>query len=44
MNLTNGAFAMLVPFLYFAIYRARQAQAITALGRLHHSTHLHSAV
>jgi hypothetical protein len=40
LNLTTFAVIPLVPILYGAIYRARRAQAITALGRLHHSVHL----
>ena len=41
--LTGGAFILLVPVLYGAIYRARRAHALTALGRLHHSAHLYCA-
>jgi hypothetical protein len=42
--LTTLSFTVLVPVLYGAIYRARRAQALTALGRLHHSAHLYCAV
>jgi hypothetical protein len=35
LNLTSLAFMLLVPVLYGAIYWARRAQALTALGRLH---------
>jgi hypothetical protein len=34
--LTTLSFIVLVPVLYGAIYRARRAHALTALGRLHH--------
>ena len=32
INLTNWAFAFLVPFLYGAIYKFRKANAVTTLG------------
>ena len=32
INLTNWAFAFLVPFLYGAIYKFRKAHAVTSLG------------
>ena len=34
INLTNWAFAFLVPFLYGAIYKFRKAHAVTTLGTL----------
>ena len=40
MNLTGGAFVLLVPVLYGAIYRALRAHALTAVGRLRLSAHL----
>jgi hypothetical protein len=44
IHLTGGAFVLVVPVLYGAIYRALRAHALTAQGRLRLSAHLYCAV